>query len=125
MPAGSCVGDSLLPAGPVDVVLGGSLTLQILVEKQKDDIIIWNFSDGQEQINIGTLRPSGAFIAEPYQGRASINSSNGYLTLSSLKPDDSGDFSINLVRTTTQTAEVKVRVLGESLSLLCSFSRNY
>lgn len=111
--AGSCVGNDILPAGPVDVILGKDLTLKVLVAKNAEDIIIWNFSDGKEQINIGTLRPSGTSIGPNYKGRASINSTNGYLTLTSLKSEDSGDYSINLVTTTTKTAEVKVRVLGE------------
>ncbi|KAM6899963.1 cell adhesion molecule CEACAM20-like [Xenentodon cancila] len=107
----SCFGKGILPKGPVDVVLGQNLTLKILVEKPSNTIIIWNYSDGKDQNNIGTLHLTGVTIDEQYQGRAFINSSNGYLTLLSLKTEDSGDYSINMVTTTTKSAEVKVRVL--------------
>lgn len=114
--AGFCAGSSVLPPGPVDVVAGKSVTLKVLVAKNTDDIIIWNFSDGKDQTNVGTLRSNTSQLNDPYKDRAAIDPSNGFLTLNALQNEDSGDYSINILKYsgTTLTGEIKVRVLGKS-----------
>ncbi|XP_037548793.1 carcinoembryonic antigen-related cell adhesion molecule 8 isoform X2 [Nematolebias whitei] len=110
---GFCAGSSVLPPGPVDVVAGKSVTLRVLVAKNTDDIIIWNFSDGKDQTNVGTLRSNTSQLNDPYKTRAAIDPSNGFLTVNALQNEDSGDYSINILKSsgTTLTGEIKVRVL--------------
>lgn len=116
MSAGLCAGTSVLPPGPVSVVSGQSVTLRVLVATGSDDIVIWNFSDGKEQTNVGTLRSNVSQLNDPYKPRAAIDPSNGFLTLNALKNEDSGDYSINILKFsgTTLTGEIKVRVLSKS-----------
>lgn len=117
--AGCCVGSGVLPKGPVDVILGNTLTLNILHTKTPGDILIWAFSDGKDlnNVNVVTLRPNGAKVSAAYEGRASVNSTNGYLTINSVKVEDSGDYSLTILteEANTLTGEIEVRVLGESL----------
>ncbi|KAM4540141.1 cell adhesion molecule CEACAM20-like [Odontesthes bonariensis] len=109
---GFCVGQDVLPEGPLDAGVGQNVTVKILIENDVGDDIIWNFSDGDEQINVATLRQSVVRVATPYKGRASIDPKTGYLTLTSLQSKDSGDYSVTILGNDgTKTGEVKVRVL--------------
>ncbi|KAM9738612.1 cell adhesion molecule CEACAM5 [Menidia menidia] len=108
---GYCAGKDVLPDGPLDAALGQNVTLKILVPKEDDDVIVWNFSDGSEQIIVASLRSSGVKVGNGYEGRVSVDVKTGYLTLSGLKSEDSGDYSINIVGKEVLTGEVKVRVL--------------
>lgn len=109
---GCCVGLDILPEGPVDEILGKPLTLKTLHTKKPDDILVWAVSDGNNLKNIATLRPNGFQVNDAYKGRASVNSTTGYLTINSLKPEDSGDYSLTILTDEgTLTGEIKVRVL--------------
>ncbi|KAM4540055.1 uncharacterized protein PAE49_020763 isoform 2-T2 [Odontesthes bonariensis] len=107
-----CVGKGVLPE-KLDAVLGQSITLKILIEKKEGDDIIWNFSDGAEQINVATLRQSAVQVADPYTCRASIDVKTGYLTLTSLQSKDSGFYSVTILGNAgTKTGETELRVLA-------------
>lgn len=95
--------------------MGKNVTLETVVDKPVYAFIIWNFSDGREQIHVATVSEAGLKVNTPFEGRVSIDKSNGNLFLSALKSDDSGDYSINIISTdgSTQTSEIKLRVLGE------------
>ncbi|XP_038157035.1 carcinoembryonic antigen-related cell adhesion molecule 5 [Cyprinodon tularosa] len=109
---GFCVGEDILPEGPVDVILGKDVTLKVLYKKQNGDLYLWNFNDGKDTTNIVTLRPDGSFsVGEAYKDRASINTTNGYLTLKTLKSEDSGDYDLTIVGAKTHPGAIKVRVL--------------
>ncbi|XP_054461527.1 carcinoembryonic antigen-related cell adhesion molecule 5 [Anoplopoma fimbria] len=109
---GSCVGETLLPKGPLEAILGKSVTIKTLVEHPEFDFITWNFSDGTQQINVVTLSKAGLKVADAYKGRATANTTNGHLTITDLKATDSGDFSINIISLAgTKTAEIKLKVL--------------
>ncbi|XP_008299471.1 carcinoembryonic antigen-related cell adhesion molecule 20 isoform X2 [Stegastes partitus] len=110
---GRCAAQDVLPPGPVDAILGRNVTLKTLIDKSEYSFIIWNHSDGKEQDNVATLGPSGLKVNERFEGRVSINATNGYLSLFSLKSEDSGDYSINLIAAdgTTSTGEIKLQVL--------------
>ncbi|KAI3358989.1 hypothetical protein L3Q82_015371 [Scortum barcoo] len=110
---GCCAGQSILPKGPVDAVLGRNVTLQTLVNKADYAFIIWNFNHEGESVNIATLSPTGLTVDDAHKGRVSINSTNGYLTLTGLKSEDSGDYSISIVSPSgqTRTGETTLRVL--------------
>ncbi|XP_071369410.1 cell adhesion molecule CEACAM3 isoform X1 [Centroberyx affinis] len=111
----------VLPEGPVDAVLGKTVTFHTLVEPKDEFIaIIWSFNDGTELIPIVTVTQAGEKVAEDYQGRVSVNRTNGFLTLGPLEEKDSGDYSVNMVTTAgvTKTGETKLRVQG------CSVGQN-
>uniref|UniRef100_UPI0037E92626 carcinoembryonic antigen-related cell adhesion molecule 20 n=1 Tax=Semicossyphus pulcher TaxID=241346 RepID=UPI0037E92626 len=110
---GCCAGQEILPEGPVDGVLGKNVTLKTLLGKTSYAVLIWNFNDGSDQINVVTITPPKEPTVSPhYQGRVSINADDGTLTLTSLKSEDSGDYSITAVTDAgTKTADIKVRVL--------------
>ncbi|KAM9339789.1 cell adhesion molecule CEACAM5-like [Symphorus nematophorus] len=110
---GCCAGQDILPEGPVDAILGRNVTLTTLIGNNDFDFVIWNFNDGKEQIHIATQTTSSLKVNAPYEGRVSINKTNGYLTLGPLKSEDSGDYSINVLSDSgaTKTGEIKLRVL--------------
>ncbi|XP_053302910.1 carcinoembryonic antigen-related cell adhesion molecule 5 [Pleuronectes platessa] len=103
----------ILPEGPLDAVLSRDIVLKTLLNKPDYSFIIWNYNDGSEQINVATISAIGLKTNPLYEGRVAINATNGFLTLKSLKVDDSGDYSITIVKPdgATITAEIKLRVL--------------
>ncbi|XP_043995306.1 carcinoembryonic antigen-related cell adhesion molecule 5-like [Gambusia affinis] len=106
---GSSAGDQVLPDGPLDALLGKDLTINLLRPTERSDIITWNYKGSA---SIGTVRDGTASIKDLYKGRASINATDGSLTLKSLKSEDSGDYNVVIIGTTdTIPAEVKIRVL--------------
>ncbi|XP_068561341.1 carcinoembryonic antigen-related cell adhesion molecule 5 [Cebidichthys violaceus] len=108
---GSCGGVDILPPGPIDANLGKTVTIKTLVTNPTYLVILWNYSDGSEQVNIVTGSKESVTVSEPYKGRVTLNMTNGYLTIGPLTAADSGDYSINIVSTGTQTGEIKLRVL--------------
>ncbi|XP_058475196.1 carcinoembryonic antigen-related cell adhesion molecule 6-like [Solea solea] len=111
---GRCAGQEILPEGPVDAVLGSDVViLTTLMNKPDYAFVIWNYNDGQDQTHVATVGSTGLKVNKPYEGRVSVNETNGYLSLRKLKREDSGDYSITIVSTdgATETAEIKLRVL--------------
>ncbi|XP_051812118.1 carcinoembryonic antigen-related cell adhesion molecule 20-like [Acanthochromis polyacanthus] len=111
---GRCAPQDILPAGPVNAILGHNVTLTtLLVDKPNYAFISWSFSDGKEQVPIATVGSQGLKPNAAYEGRVSINATNGALSLSSLKTEDSGDYSISIIAPdgTTDGAEIKLQVL--------------
>ncbi|KAM4538882.1 uncharacterized protein PAE49_019880 [Odontesthes bonariensis] len=114
----SCVGcyagQDILPKGPVEAILKKNVTLKVLAEKKSNDTIIWYFRDRDAWINIATLHQTKLEMSDRYKGRAAINSSNGYLTLSYLTRKDSGDYSITIIRDVVITGEITLIVLAST-----------
>ncbi|XP_051809601.1 uncharacterized protein LOC127535483, partial [Acanthochromis polyacanthus] len=111
---GRCTPQDILPAGPVNAVLGHNVTLTtLLVDKPNYAFISWSFSDGKEQVPVATVGSQGLKPNAAYEGRVSINTTNGALSLSSLKAEDSGVYSISIIAPdgTTDGAEIKLQVL--------------
>lgn len=100
----------------MDAVLGRNVTLTTLLVKPEYILIIWNFNNGEEMINVATLTTAAGLKTGPqFEGRATINATNGNLYLGALRPEDSGDYTINVVEPDgiTRTSETQLRVLGE------------
>lgn len=99
----------------MDVVVGRNVTIKTLLNKPQYMFISWNFNHDGDQVNVATLGPKGIKEGEHSMGRVAINATTGALTLTSVKPEDSGDYSINIIAedATTRTAEIQLRVLGE------------
>ncbi|XP_041823009.1 carcinoembryonic antigen-related cell adhesion molecule 20-like [Melanotaenia boesemani] len=109
---GCSVGQEILPEGPVDALLGKNVTLEVLYKKDAGDDVIWNYSDGQDALNVATLRGGRLTVSVTYKDRAFINDTNGYLTLSFLKSKDSGDYSITVLTPGgAVTGEIKLRII--------------
>lgn len=114
-PPGSSWAQDLLPDGPVDAVLGRNVTLKTLV-KPVYTFIVWNFNDGTEQVHIATRTATGLNTNDMlYKDRVSVDPVTGSLTLTALRANESGDYSITIITQdgSTTTAEIKLRVLGE------------
>ncbi|KAF3706955.1 Carcinoembryonic antigen-related cell adhesion molecule 20 Precursor [Channa argus] len=110
---GCCVGQGILPPGPLDAILGRNVTFPTLLTNPVYDFIVWNFNNGEDQVNVATLSQSGLRVAKPYEGRVAVNKTNGGLMLSSVKLEDSGDYSISILSNDreTETEDLKLRVL--------------
>lgn len=108
--------EDLLPAGPLEAVLGKNVTIKTLIKDLSYAFITWSFSDGKDLTNIATVSPTTLNVNAPYEGRVNVSSTNGDLFLKNLKSEDSGDYSIQIIKIdgTTKTAEINLRVLGES-----------
>ncbi|XP_047460678.1 carcinoembryonic antigen-related cell adhesion molecule 2-like isoform X2 [Mugil cephalus] len=109
--SGCCSAQDALPDGPVEAVVGSNVTLKTLLKEAVYDVILWNFSDGKDSINVVTLRASGPKVSERFAGRVSVDKATGALTLGPLKVEDGGDYSISAVGDATWTGETKLRVL--------------
>lgn len=101
----------------MDAVLGRNVTLTTLLDKPKYLFIIWNFNDGNEQVNVATQSTTGLTVNPQYQGRVSVDANSGSLFLQAVKASDSGDYSITVLDEDTRTGDIKLRVLGEFLQL--------
>lgn len=107
----------ILPAGPLEALVGKNVTFTTLVDKPVYSFIVWNFNNGHEQIHIATVSDKGLKVNTPYTGRVNINATNGFLTLTGVKTVDSGEYNINIIDPDggTKTGEIELQVLGESL----------
>ncbi|KAJ0003831.1 hypothetical protein NQD34_008929 [Periophthalmus magnuspinnatus] len=104
--------EDILPHGPIEALVGSSVTLKTLLSKPDFTFILWNFNNGEEQTHISTLGAQGLNTNAPYTGRVNI-SADGHLSLTGLKATDSGEYSISVVSASgaTKTAEIELRVI--------------
>ncbi|XP_031598163.1 carcinoembryonic antigen-related cell adhesion molecule 5-like [Oreochromis aureus] len=107
---GCCVGQGILPEGPVAALVGGNVTLKTTITDQNPSVIIWTFNG---QISVATFSSGNLKVAPAYTGRVSLNPTDGSLTLSALKPGDSGDYILNVITSdgTTLAGETKLQVV--------------
>uniref|UniRef100_A0A3B5KT85 Immunoglobulin domain-containing protein n=1 Tax=Xiphophorus couchianus TaxID=32473 RepID=A0A3B5KT85_9TELE len=104
----------ILVLNPAQAYLGENTTLKILIENEPSNIITWNFKGGNQILNVALLRPEGVKVNERYKGRASIDSANGHLTLTSAQLNDSGNYTVLVLgENTTEIGIVKLHVVGE------------
>ncbi|XP_070778149.1 cell adhesion molecule CEACAM5 isoform X3 [Enoplosus armatus] len=110
---GCCAGQAILPEGPVEAILGRNVTLKTLLDKPEYAFITWNFNNGTKEVHVVTVSPTVVSVNAPYQGRVSINQTNGFLYLGPLKSGDSGDYSVSMIAPTgeTRTGDIKLGVL--------------
>lgn len=97
-------------------MLGRNATLKTLLVNPLYTFIVWNFNDGTEQVNIATQTKTGLKVNEEvYKDRVSVDPVTGSLTMTAVRADESGDYSITIIAEdgSTRTAETKLRVLGE------------
>ncbi|KAG8004928.1 hypothetical protein GBF38_010767, partial [Nibea albiflora] len=112
--SGCCVGQDLLPEGPVSGRFKKNVTFRTLIDL-KDDFIsfVWHFDRGSRLVPIVTVTPAGVTVGEDYQGRAWVNRTNGFLTLGPLKQNDRGYYVATMVTSkVNKTEEIMLRILG-------------
>ncbi|XP_054878579.1 uncharacterized protein LOC129353326 [Poeciliopsis prolifica] len=91
---GPSVGQKIVSESPVQAYLGGNATLKIEIENEPHNIITWNFKGENQIVNVALLRPEGLKVNDRYEGRASIDSANGHLILTSVQLNDSGNYTV-------------------------------
>lgn len=108
---GCCVGQGILPEGPVAALVGGNVTLKTTTMNQNLNAITitWSFNGPN---SVATFVGGNLKVPPAYTGRVSLNSTDGSLTLSALKPGDSGDYSITVITNDANT------LLGETKLLV-------
>lgn len=110
--AGCCVGQGILPEGPVAALVGGNVTLKTTITNQNPSVITWTVNGPH---GVATFVSGNLKVAPAYTGRLSLNLTDGSLTLSALKPGDSGDYSVSVITSDAETllGETKLQVVGE------------
>ncbi|XP_068188614.1 carcinoembryonic antigen-related cell adhesion molecule 5 [Antennarius striatus] len=110
---GSCVGQGILQQGPIDAVVGKNVTFVTEADKSTYVVIIWNHHTPTELTNVVTFTGNGLNVHDKYQGRATLDTTTGQLTLSGLKKEDTGDYSVSIVSQLGEAlaGETKLRVL--------------
>lgn len=104
------MGQSILPEGPVSALVGGNVTLKTTITSQNLDVITWIFNS----LGVATFVGGNLRVTAAYTGRVSLNPTDGSLTLSALKPGDSGDYTVTVITSdTTLVGETKLQVVGE------------
>ncbi|CAI5692122.1 unnamed protein product [Oreochromis niloticus] len=104
---GCCVGQGILPQGPVAALVGGNVTLKPLIS-YPPTVITWTFNGPN---GVATFIDGTVTVEDAYTGRASLNSTDGSLTLSALKLGDSGDYIVNVITTRARFGETKLQVV--------------
>lgn len=102
----------------MEAYLGENTTLKILVEEETS-IILWQVKNEKKKGNVATLREGRLDVDDRYTGRASIDLATGYLTLTSVKLEDSGPYHVTIMNDhSTLTGIVQLHVLGEIFMLI-------
>ncbi|XP_029958184.1 carcinoembryonic antigen-related cell adhesion molecule 5-like [Salarias fasciatus] len=91
-------GAGILPDGPLDAAIGGSVLLETTKTPPETPFLVVTWSFGANNIGIST--PSGENIGVNYTGRARITHSTGSLELSRLTAADSGDYGVSIIPST-------------------------
>ncbi|KAL3984492.1 hypothetical protein ACER0C_016117 [Sarotherodon galilaeus] len=100
----------ILPEGPVAALVGGNVTLKTAITNQNPSVITWTVNGPH---GVATFVSGNLKVAPAYTGRLSLNLTDGSLTLSALKPGDSGDYSVSVITSDAETllGETKLQVV--------------
>lgn len=97
-------------------MMGEKVTLKTLIDPREEfSAIAWFFNDGSGLKRVVTVtRGFESVVSEDYQGSATVNQTNGFLTLGPLAAKDDGEYYVNVFTSKgVKTGETKLRVLGE------------
>ncbi|XP_029920215.1 carcinoembryonic antigen-related cell adhesion molecule 5 [Myripristis murdjan] len=111
---GCGVAQDILPAGPLDAVLGKNVTFNTLAKPTDQySTVTWAVSDGTNLHNIVSFSKDVVNVVDAYKGRVTVNQTTGSLTLGPLLATDSGDYSITWMTPAVKSrlGEIKLRVL--------------
>nr|XP_061108032.1 carcinoembryonic antigen-related cell adhesion molecule 1-like [Conger conger] len=95
---GCSSGQNLLPPGPHNGEVGGSVTFTTTVPTGPELLTItWCFNNGSGPVSVITFLSTGTRPGPGYAGRVSVNNVTGSLELRELTLRDSGDYSVTLI----------------------------
>ncbi|XP_062302222.1 carcinoembryonic antigen-related cell adhesion molecule 1 [Osmerus eperlanus] len=111
--AGCCFGQKALPPGPVEGVIGKNVTFTTFVSPGDYLTVSWTFNAGSGPVAIVTHAPGGRNYGIGYEGKVSLNPSNGVLQLGPLTAKDSGEYTLNMINNMgiATTGETTLKVL--------------
>ncbi|KAG9329996.1 hypothetical protein JZ751_028287 [Albula glossodonta] len=140
---GLCSGQAVLPPGPVNGAVGGSVTLNTSISSEGPiQTIFWNFDDGSGSGSVPVITvSSGTTIDGPgYEGRVSVSSFTGSLELRELTLGDTGLYLMSMITSKPESGSTTLNVyepvsnvtvsanatdlveLNDTVSLTCSAS---
>ncbi|KAG9329919.1 hypothetical protein JZ751_028603 [Albula glossodonta] len=120
---GLCSSKAVLPPGPVNGALGGSVTFNTTISSEGPiQTIFWNFDDGSGSGSVPVITvSSGTTIDGPgYEGRVSVNSFTGSLELRELTLGDTGLYLVSMITSKPESGSTTLNVYGSSITLSCS-----
>ncbi|XP_036394528.1 carcinoembryonic antigen-related cell adhesion molecule 1-like [Megalops cyprinoides] len=96
--AGCCAGQNVLPPGPVNGAVGGSVTFNTTINPSTATFIVitWTFRNASASINVITSTPGGEVPGRGYEGRVGVNNITGSLELRQLTVGDAGEYTVVL-----------------------------
>ena len=100
----------------MDALVGGNVTLHTQVTDPDYSFIVWSFNNGTDTSPVTTLPKDKPLNTHaPHEGRVAVDPRTGSLSLATVRPSDSGDYSLSILTSVggTSTGEVQLRVLGE------------
>ena len=107
-----------MPTGPVEGVLGKNVTFNTVVSPGEFLTVSWTFSAVSGPMAVVThVTPGVTNYGPGYEGKVTLNSTNGVLKLGPLTAEDSGDYTLNMIDKAgvATTGETTLKVLGEYL----------
>ncbi|KAJ8287732.1 hypothetical protein COCON_G00003910 [Conger conger] len=109
---GCSSGQNVLPPGPHNGEVGGSVTFTTTVSPTGPELltITWSFNNGSVPVSVITFLPTVTRPEPGYAGRVSLNNVTGSLELRELTLRDSGDYSVTLTTSNAETLPGETRL---------------
>ncbi|KAG9337731.1 hypothetical protein JZ751_028228, partial [Albula glossodonta] len=95
---GLCSSQNVLPPGPVNGAVGGSVMFNTDIGSAGPFIAIsWSFNGGSGSVLVATVAPGGTTPGPGYEDRISVNTITGSLELKQLTLGDTGTYTVSMV----------------------------
>ncbi|XP_066575510.1 carcinoembryonic antigen-related cell adhesion molecule 6 isoform X2 [Amia ocellicauda] len=110
---GCCALQLVLPPGPVNGTVGGSVRLNTAVNPPTPLLLItWRNGTSDASPLVITSAPGGSTYGDGYKGRVSLDRSTGALQITQLTLGDTGTYGVNIITNAgaTLTGQVELRV---------------
>ncbi|XP_066575416.1 carcinoembryonic antigen-related cell adhesion molecule 21 isoform X2 [Amia ocellicauda] len=110
---GCCALQLVLPPGPVNGTVGGSVRLNTAVNPPTPLLTVtWRNGPSDAAPLVITSAPGGSTYGDGYKGRVSVDRSTGALQITQLTLGDTGTYGVNIITNAgaTLTGQVELRV---------------